>query len=452
MTTVPTRKAVAAAGRTSQGPPRVLSMLVNSVSVMGGKAGTMGLGFLFWLLAARQFAPEQVGLAAGAVSAMMLCTQLALVGVGSGVITYFPRHAARPVKLLNTAFSIVIATSFVTAGAFLVLSSSALGELSIVASMLVFTVLFVLMSVLGTLGILLDQVSIALRRGDQVLVRGLVFGATTVLMIAIIPLATDGRSAVAIFLAWVIAGGATCALGAFQLSRALGGYRYGSQTEPGMAGDLLRVGIPNWALTLTERTPGLVLPILVTELLSPAANATWYAVWMMAWVVFIIPISIGLALFAEAAHRPDALRTVVLHGIRYSLGIGVPAAAALALVAPLALSLLGRSYADGGATPLRILVAAVVPLAFVQAYFSVCRARQKLTEAIGLGVLSGVASVIAAAASGVAFGLTGMAVAWTVVQLLTGIWALCRLRTIWRVSVRRIDPAADEAAGLMLSP
>jgi len=423
-------------------------MLLNSVSVMGGKVGTMGLGFLFWLLAARQFAPAEVGLAAAAVSAMMLCTQLALVGVGSGVITSFPRHSAHPAKLLNTAFTIVIATSLVTACGFLLLSSSALGELSVVASMLVFTLLFVLMSLLGTLGVLLDQISIALGRGDQVLVRGIVFGATTVLMIAIVPVVTDARSSLAIFIPWVVGGAAACGLGALQLFRALAGYRYRVRTERGMARDLLRVGVPNWALTLTERAPGLVLPILVTELLSPAANATWYAVWMMAWVIFIIPISIGLALFAEAVRRPDSLRSVVLHGIRYSLGIGVPAAVAIALLAPFALSLLGRSYAEEGVTPLRILVAAVVPLALVQAYFSVCRARQQLAEAIGLGVLSGVVSVVAAAGAGVAFGLTGMAVAWAAVQLLTGIWAGWRLQVMGRGPARRVDPAARRGSAL----
>lgn len=426
------QKTAPVAARTSPAQPRVLSMLLNSVSVMGGKAGTMGLGFLFWLLAARQFPPEQVGLAAAAVSAMMLCTQLALIGVGSGVITHFPRHSADPAKLLNTAFSIVFATSLLTACVFLVFSSSVLAELSLVTSTLIFTLLFVLMSVLGTVGILLDQVSIALRRGDHVLLRGLGFGATTVVLIALIPRVTDARSALSVFLPWVLAAAVACAMGAWHLSGALAGYRYGLQTERRLAGSLLRVGLPNWALTLTERAPGLLLPIVVTELLSPAANATWYAVWMMAWVIFIIPISVGLALFAQAAHHPDTLRAVVLHGIRYSLGIGIPAAGALALAAPFALSLLGPSYAEGGATPLRILVTAVVPLAVVQAYFSVCRARQRLAEAVRVGAVGGVASVAAAAAAGVASGLTGMAIAWTATQLLVGIWAVWRLKPIVR--------------------
>jgi len=172
---------------------------------------------------------------------------------------------------------------------------------------------------------------------------------------------------------------------------------------------------------------------------------------MMAWVIFIIPISIGLALFAEATHRPGALAAVATHGVRYSLAIGLPAAGGLALLAPHALSLLGQSYAEEGSTPLRILVVALIPLAFVQAYFSVCRARRKLAEAVVTGALSGVVSVTVAAAAGVASGLTAMAVAWVVAQMLTGIWGFWRLRAIVRAPAERADPTADEAAQALLS-
>ena len=410
--------------------PRALSMLSNSVSVMLGKAATMGLGFLFWLLAARQFAPEQVGLAAGAVSAMMLLTQLAILGFGSAVITDLPRHMDRPGRLLNTSFTVVTAAALGVAAGFVLLASSVLTELNVVASNTGFVVLFVAMTLFGTLGILFDQVSIALRRGDQTLVRGLLFGGLTVGLIVLLPQITAAESSVAIFAPWVVAGMAICLVGSFQLWRSLHGYRYRPRADRRMAGRLLHVGLPNYALTLTERAPGLILPIVVTELLSPAANATWYAVWMMAWVVYIIPISSGLALFAEASHRPERLRASVVSGIRSALAIGLAAAIVLGLSAHQVLSLLGPAYADAGVTPLRILLGAFVPLVFVQAYFAACRARQSLREPIVTGMVSGFTAVGAAAAAGVVFGLNGMALAWVVVQALTGVWAVLRLRSL----------------------
>ncbi|MDQ3668760.1 MAG: lipopolysaccharide biosynthesis protein [Actinomycetota bacterium] len=408
---------------------RALSMVSNSVSLMGGKAGTMALGFLFWLLAARAFDPAEVGLAAGAVSAMMLCTQISIFGIGSAVINDLGRYGDHPRRLLDTAFTIVLATSVLAGGLFLVVASSVFEELSVIGSIPLFTAFFLVMCVLGTLGILFDQVSIALRRGDQVLVRGLVFGGVTVALIVVLPDAANAESALAVFSPWVVAGAAACALGVVQLWRTLAGYRYRPGFERVVAARLVRVSLPNYALTLTERAPGLILPIVVTELLSPEANASWYAVWMMAWVIFIIPISVGLALFAEGANRPDALPAAVRQGIRAALAIGLVGAATLAALAPSILSLLGETYAATGATPLRILVWAFVPLVFVQTYFAACRAREQLREAIWTGVVSGVVAVSAATVAGVLYGLDGMAIAWVAVQAATGVWALVRVRS-----------------------
>ena len=75
---------------------RSLSMFSSSLALIGSKVATMGLGFFFWLVAARVYPASSVGLAAGAVSAVMLCTQLGLLGLGSSVIVHYPRHRRRP--------------------------------------------------------------------------------------------------------------------------------------------------------------------------------------------------------------------------------------------------------------------------------------------------------------------------------------------------------------------
>ncbi len=403
-------------------------MHLNSISLILGKMVTMGIGFLVWLIAARLFAPTEVGLASGAVSAMMLCVQLALFGAGAAVITLFPQHQHRPANLLDTAITVVAAASLVAGGCFLLFASSVFRELNVVAAVPSYTIAFLAMCAFGTLGVLFDQVGTALRRGDQVLVRNLLFSVVTLGVLVGLPLAGGATSSLAILGAWVGGGLISVGLGYIQLRQALPGYRFRPRVRRDLARHLVGIGLPNWALTMTERAPGSILPIVVTELLSPEANATWYAVWMMAWVVYVIPIQVGLSLFAEASHRPDELGRAVRNGLSLSLGIGAVAAAGSALVGPFMLSFLGSSYVEGGTAPLRILVIVVFPFAFIQAYFSVCRSRQQLTEAIISGVLSGFIGVGTAAWAGVMYGLRGMAIAWLATQLITGTWAIVRLR------------------------
>ena len=207
-------------------------------------------------------------------------------------------------------------------------------------------------------------------------------------------------------------------------------YRYRPRTSWPVVRDLVRVGLPNQLLTLAERAPGLVLPIVVIELLSPAANAYWYTIWMIAWGVYVIPTSLGIGLLA----------------VRFSLVIGVAVGAVLAVVADPLLSLLGGAYADAGVTPLRVLILGVVPLSFIQAYFSACRATGRLREAIVTGLVTGVAGVGATAVAGVLHGLTGMAICWVLVLAAASLWSIGRLRRLPRQPDQGAAPERRVAA------
>lgn len=407
-----------------------LLMLLNSLAQIMGKVFTMGLGFLTWMLAARLFATGEIGIASGVVAAMMLCTQVGLVGIGSAIIVLYPEYKSSPARLLDTAITFVTGAALLAGGGFLLLATSAFQELRVVASTPLYTLLFLVMSVLGTVGILLDQTATTLRRGDQMLFRGLLSGIVTLASIAIIPFATDVGDSMVIFSAWVVGAIAACGLGSVQLWRTLSHYVYRPRIELYLVRQLLRVGVPNWVLTLTERAPALVMPIVVTELLSPEANAYWYVIWMLSWVVFIVPVQVAMTLFAEAAHRPEAVRSIIQHGVKMSLALGVVCATSVALMAPFVLSLLGADYAAAGTTPLRILVFSVIPVTFIQAYFATCRAHGRLREATVTGGLVGLVSVVAAALTGIEYGLTGMAVAWFAVQSVAGIWTYVRVRSV----------------------
>jgi O-antigen/teichoic acid export membrane protein len=409
---------------------QALPALLNSVALVCGRMSTMALGFLSWMLAARLYAAAEVGLASGAISAMMLCVQLGLFGIGPAVIALFPQHQRGPTQLLNTAFSIVCGATLVAAVLFLALASAAFHELSVLGHIPLYALLFVAMTLFGTVGVLFDHISITLRRGDQVLTRNVLNGVVTLGLVALLPLVTGRASSFTIFAAWVAGNLSCCVLGFVQLGRALPGYHYRPNLRLPLARQLLGVGLPNWALTLTERAPGPIMPVVVTELLSPVANARWYAVWMISWVVFIVPISVGQTLFAAAARQTGGLRAEVLRSIRSSLGLGCVMAAGVVVTAPLMLWFLGHGYVAAGVTPLRILVVGVLPLTLIQAYFAVCRARRNLLEAILTGMASGLCAIVGTAAAGVYYGLTGMALAWLAVQVATALWALWRLRAL----------------------
>ena len=402
-------------------------MVVSSLGLIGGKSAAMGLGFVFWLVAARLFSPGVVGLTAGAISALMLCVQLASLGVGSAVIADYPRHRHSPGNLLDTALTLQLLTGVAVAGLFLVAAALWLDKLASVATNPVYALAFLLTAAVGTVGILQDNVSMAQRRGDHVLLRNAVNGAITLVPFALVPLIGTRLGSVGLFAGWGVGAGMACALGFRQLAGGAGGHRCRPRADRALGRRLVGVGLPNYVLTLTEKAPPFILPIVVTELLSPAQNAYWYAAWMMCWGVYVIPISLGMGLYAEAAQRPGAMQAETSRAFRSSLALGIPAAVGLAVLARPLLSILGPGYADAGTLPLRILVVGVVPLAIIQNYFGVCRARLQLREAITVGMTNNVLGLAGAALAARPFGLTGMAVCWLLSLTVTAAWSGVRL-------------------------
>ena len=400
-------------------------MLPNALGLVGSKLATLGLGYLAWIVAARLWPASDVGLAAAAVSAMMLCVQLGLFGAGSAVISHFPEFKSRPADLLDPAITVVIATSLTIATVFLGVAAFGLSHLASLAHSPAEVLLFIALCVTGTLGVLLDQLSVALRRTDQAVVRGTASGIVT------LALPRRRRSS----------GGTTERSRSSppgpgrhrplpdrrrQVRRSVPGYRF--RARFGGLGPLIATGLPNFALTVAERAPGPILPIIATEALSPTSNAYWYSAWMVAWVVYWIPISVGMTLFAEASHSTGRARRSRGQARRHALLLGCGSAIVVALLAHPILALLGHGYAAHGTWALRILTLAVVPGTFIQLYFGACRARRALKEGIIVGTSAGLIGLAAAAALGTRYGLEGMASGWVATQSVAGAFAFLRLR------------------------
>jgi len=169
-------------------------MFLNSMSLILAKVFSLGLGFLAWLVAARLFDPTDVGLASAAVAAMMLCVQFSLVGVGSSIITLSPAQQQAPARLFDTAFSVVGFAAIAAGAVFLVLASTMLHELRIVATEPAFAVVFVLLGVFGALGVLLDQISTVVRRGDEALRRNILAGLVTLVGVVGVAVGRSGSA------------------------------------------------------------------------------------------------------------------------------------------------------------------------------------------------------------------------------------------------------------------
>jgi O-antigen/teichoic acid export membrane protein len=401
------------------------SLASNSTGLVAGKAVQMGTGYLFWLVAARTAGVHEVGVAAAAISAVMLCTQLGLLGVGAASIALLGRGRHPAAEVVGTALAVLGTAAAGAAIIAVVVIGRLPGDLGAAMADRTFAVSFVVASVFGTAIICFDQVSIALGHGRDTLPRYLVSG---LLAVGLLIAASIDAAPVAwtLLACWTLDAVVSSAMGWVQARRRLGVW-VRPRLRPEPVRELLRIGLPNHALTLAERAPALIVPVLTAQLASAATAAAWYPAWMMAWVAYTAPVAVGLAQFSAIVRQPERLRETTADALRWSLLLGGAIACVLIVVAGPVLSLLGAEYAASSTGALRVLALGLAPYAVLQAYNAVCRATGRLTEATVTGVVLGVVACGAAAATADQ-GATTMAVAWVGSFAAGAIW--CGLRTL----------------------
>ncbi len=384
------------------------SALHSSIGLIVAKAAATGTGFAFWIVAARATTDYEVGLTTAAVSAVMICTQLAVLGTGSAVIVSVGRGEP-PERVLNSAFGIVGVTGTVLALGFLFLQlMGADPETASTSKLFWFT--FLVAVVAGTLCTVLDQTLVALGRGASATVRYTVSGVVSLGAAAFLAWWRNGVGADVLMVCWTFGSVMALLIGVIQL-RLLIGYRPRPSLHLAHGRSLLVLGIPNQLITLTERAPGLVLPLLLAHLVSPETSAYWYPAWMMAWAAYTAPMLMGIVQFSEGVRDPDRLVSTLLRSFRWSLAFGCLAAVILGVLARPLLSLLGDNYADSSTVALRLLAIGVVPYAVLQTYNAVCRVRGRYVEPILVGVTLGTA-VSASALLAADMGASTMALAF----------------------------------------
>ena len=86
-------------------------MTINALSAL--------LGFVFWIIAARFYSAETVGVASAIIAAMGLMASFANLGLGHGLIRFLPNAGQKANSLINSSFTINILASLIVSLVFL---------------------------------------------------------------------------------------------------------------------------------------------------------------------------------------------------------------------------------------------------------------------------------------------------------------------------------------------
>jgi O-antigen/teichoic acid export membrane protein len=389
----------------------------NSLYIILSTGIQAGLGFAFWIVAARLFSAVDVGRASSLISATSLVSFLALLGLNSTFIRFLPTEANKNV-LITAGVALVAACAAAIGLVFILLTPVIAPKLAFVAHNPLLVVGFALLGAAATVNLLTDSIFIAARRaGYNAVIDGGV-GALTKLILCV---ALVGTGAYGLFSASV-GGLAAAALASLLLMMKVLGWRPSLQSARHALGPLLRFSGANYLGNVCNMLPTLIVPLIVLDRIGVEAAAYYFVAFQTATLLYSGAGAVEQAFLAEGAYSGAVGRRLRWRSLSLVMLLCVPAGLVLAVAAHWIMLAFGTKYSLHATTALVVLATAAVPMGAINWLVTMLRLASKL-RAIVLSNLVYVAAISAMAWFLAPRGLTAVCAAWPIGALLASVTA-----------------------------
>lgn len=389
------------------------SLYTNSFYLMAANAVNAAFGFVFWATAARLYHPQDVGLAAAAVSAVGLLSALSLLGLDYALIRFLP-HSRDPLNTIGSSLAIGM-------GAALVLSSVFVGGLNIWAPALgvlrqsaVLVGSIIIATVCGAVTGLLSSLFLSKCQAGLSFAQASTFSVVKVAFVLILAATADAEGLIG---AWAVGMLAAAACGiALLLPRVEGVQlrRLRLAVGRGEANDMVRFAFANYVTTVLWGAPAFLLPLLVVSVVGPETNAYFYVAFSVSGLLAMIPMAVSMSLFAHGSYDEGQLVQHTVDSLRLSLALLAPAVGVVLVFGGKILLLFGRPYSAQATDLLRLLAVSTLPMAANFLFFSVRRVQQRMGGVVVSTMWILGASLALSAVLLPRLGLVGVGVAWFV--------------------------------------
>ena len=376
--------------------------------LVGASVVTSTTGFVFWWIAARAYPESAVGLAGAAVSAMLLLSQISVLGLGTTLVGVL-HSESRPASLILTALITATAAASVLGIAFALLAPILSTELAAIGSTPVALLVFAAGVSFSALASVIDQVLIARAHNLLQFLRNAIFAFVRlgILVIAVLSLTREGMAIYAVWLGSIL----VSLVVLFPLLRRR---RTAASLMPlawGRLRELATGSLAHHILTLSRSSAVWLLPVLVTIMLSREANASFYVALLLANFIALVTVSATFTLYVGGAQAPEQLWRQVRFTLILTVLTAVGGTILLALAGQPLLGIFGGTYAESAYPAVVYLALGTIPLVVKDHWIAVQRIHGGVGRAAVIGVVALAAELGASAIGAGLGGIEGLAIA-----------------------------------------
>jgi O-antigen/teichoic acid export membrane protein len=386
----------------------------NSIFNMAGTFVLGGLGFVFWLIIARLYKPENVGIATILISIMTLLSSFTIMGLDSSLTRYLPKSANKH-ELINSAFVIVAIVALVATVIFLLGLQAFSPKLLFLRSNFFYILSFTIFLIFCSWNILVDNIFMAFRAAINILIKNIII-STLKLMLPFVLIAFGAYgifASAASALALGVLAGLSILIFKFKIRPSI-------SVKISFIKEKSIYSSANYIVIFMRSMPSLVLPVIILNILSANYAAYFYIASMIQNVLVVIPIATEQALLAEGSYNEAELKKHVKKAIATTLVILIPATTIIVLFGNILLQFFGKSYATEAFQFLRLYSISTIFTALLLIASAVMNVKHKIKTLVILNITVAVLTLCLSYAF-ISGGLVGIGWGWTLGQAIAGL-------------------------------
>jgi O-antigen/teichoic acid export membrane protein len=386
----------------------------DGLALVLSSAISSAVGLLYWVVAARLFTPDEVGVNSTLISTMTLLGIAAQLNLGSALLRFIPVAGRSARALVIVCYGVAAAVGCAVGAVFAGGAAWWAGDLVDALGSGPLLAFFALATPVWALFAMQDYVLTASRRATLVPLENLVFALVKIGLLAVGTLVVF-RGVIAV--SWALATAVIVLVVTVYLMRILRPAAVtASMQEEIRPRNVARFVSANWVGGLCTDVVEFGLPLIVLALLDPDSAATYGMAWAIAYALYLVTHGMSQSMVAHVSANPEGLRAAARAMVVKALTLIVPGVVVIVPGAGLILSIFGPHYAETGTTLLVLCALSAVPNVVVVAAIAVARVQQR--RAVIIAVPASVAVIVISLALTLMprFGLTGIGVALLVGQ------------------------------------
>ena len=416
----------------------------NGYALVASSLITSGLGVGYWIVAARLYPATAVGVSSALISSMFLLTNVGHLNLVSVLNRFLPRAGRDSQKFVTRAYLLALGATALASVIFVAGLNLWAPGLGILRDQPAVAAWFVVSTMVWVIFTLQDSVLAGIRQAVWVPAENLIFAVAKIaLLVALVAAAPT----LGVFWSWSLPSVLLVIPVTLLLFRRwipLHVHRTKEHEQRMGTWRLAHYASADYVAYLALSGTIGIMPLIVLGQLGAAQNAYYWVSWSIAYTLYLVSHSMGMALLTEGALDPAELRTHWRRTVVESARLVVPGAIVMALAAPLILGVMGGSYSDEAVTLLRLLALSAIPFIFVEAYADAQRVARRMRVVVLTFVSLSILVFALALPLMHMWGIVGIGVAWlaaqSVVAVAVSIPQLAELRwRAWRPGFARLS-------------